>query len=69
VCFFSYLTFNVYRKISLKNKFLDGVVGNISPCHGDAPGSIPGWGEKKNIDLYICFDMYIKVYKSPWPNG
>ena len=32
-----------------------GVVGNISACHADAPGSIPGHGD------YFLF-LYHKVY-------
>ena len=32
-----------------------GVVGNISACHADAPGSIPGHGDKLEHFLFYFF--------------
>ena len=40
VCVCVYMYTNIYTQM-----VRDGVVGNISPCHGDARGSIPRRGE------------------------
>ena len=37
-----------------------GVVGNISACHADAPGSIPGHGDHF-FSLTIRFIFYVGV--------
>ena len=38
-----------------------GVVGNISACHADAPGSIPGHGDHFFFPLTIRFIFYVGV--------
>ena len=35
-----------------KEQIRVGVVGNISACHADAPGSIPGHG---GFLFFVCF--------------
>ena len=75
VCVCVYMYTNIYTQM-----VRDGVVGNISPCHGDARGSIPRRGAAIYIYIYIyiyiCMHMHMYVYmyvyitnKHFWPSG
>ena len=42
-------------KNNIKCRIRDGVVGNISPCHGDARGSIPRRGVNFLFFFFFIF--------------